>query len=433
MILIREDFLHYLWKYKYFANNKLQTSSKLALQIINVGKHNLNSGPDFFNANIKIDGQFWAGNIEIHIKSSDWYRHQHEDDENYDNVILHVVWINDVEVYNQNNDLIPTLELNKIVSKNQISQYQSLFSRKIKWINCENQFSNVDQFTLDNWLEVLYFERLEKKSRVIIKILDKTSNDWEAVLFKLLAKNFGLKVNGESFLNMANSIDFKIVRKGQANLMQLESIFFGQAGFLNDNVENAYHNQLQQEYKYLRKKYKLESLNNGQFQFFRLRPNNFPTIRLAQLAKLYVAHNHLFSKILEAERLEDFYQLFSIKTSGFWQDHYSFTSPSLKRSKNLTKSFIDLLIINTIIPLKFVYYKQLGKLDEDSILKMIKQIRPEKNSIINKFKSLNTENSKTLISVENAFESQSFLQLKNNYCNPQRCLECAVGNVLLKG
>lgn len=430
--MIKEDFLHYLWKYKYFAIKKLHTTINLPLQIINVGEHNLNSGPDFFNANVKIGNQFWAGNVEIHIKSSDWYNHKHEYDENYDNVILHVVWIYDTEIYTQNNTLIPTLELSKIVSENKIAQYQTLFSKKLKWINCESQFSSIEQFTLDNWLEVLYFERLEAKSKIIKKLLQEFSNDWEAVLFKLLAKNFGLKVNGEAFLNMANSVDFKIIRKEQSKLIQIETLFFGQAGFLNEKNDNAYHHQLQEEYRYLKRKYGLEPLHNGQFQFFRLRPNNFPTIRLAQLAKLYFTHSNLFSRILKAESLEDYYQLFSIKITGFWQDHYSFTSRTLKRSKNITKSFIDLLIINTIIPLKFIYYKQLGKLDEDSILNLIRQIKPEKNSVINKFLSLTSENSNAKISIESAFESQSLLQLKNEYCNAQRCLHCAVGNQILK-
>jgi len=432
VILIQEDFLHYLWKYKYFAIKKLQTTARDSIQIIHVGKHNLNSGPDFFNANLRIGNQFWAGNVEIHVNSSDWYVHRHENDINYDNVILHVVWINDVEVYNNNNEMIPTLELNKIVSDSLINQYQILFSKKLKWINCENQFQSVDRFTLDNWLEVLYFERLEQKSNIIENLLEKSANDWEAVLFKLLAKNFGLKVNGDAFLNLANSIDFKIVRKEQSKLLHLETLFFGQAGFLQEGIENAYYNVLQKEYKYLQLKYKLETLYKGQFKFFRLRPNNFPTIRLAQLAMLYFTHHNLFSKIIKANSIEDYYDLFTLNISDFWQQHYSFSSVSLRRSKKITKSFIDLLIINTIIPLKFVYFKQMGKLKEESILNLIKQIRPEKNNIIKKFENLPSNGKNLNLTIENALESQSFLQLKSKYCSSQRCLECAIGNAILK-
>ncbi|MCF6297395.1 MAG: DUF2851 family protein [Flavobacteriaceae bacterium] len=429
---MQEDFFHYLWKYKFFAIKKLQTITNIPLQIINVGEHNLNSGPDFFNANIKIGNQFWAGNVEIHVKSSDWYLHKHENDTNYDNVILHVVWKYDAEVYGKDNQEIPTLELNQIVSTQLINQYQTLFSKQLKWINCENQFNTVNQFTLNNWLEVLYFERLEQKSNIIQNLLQKSANDWEAVLFQLLAKNFGLKVNGEAFLNLANSIDFKTIRKEHFKLINIEALFFGQAGFLEEEIESAYYKQLQKEYKYLQLKYKLEPLYKGQFHFFRLRPNNFPTIRLAQLAILYFSYHNLFSKIVEAKTLDDYYTLFTLKISNFWQQHYSFTSSSVKRSKKITKSFIDLLIINTIIPLKFVYFKQMGKLGDESILSLIKQIQPEKNSIIKKYESLPFEKENLALSIDNAFESQSFLQLKNEYCNSQRCLHCAIGNSLLK-
>lgn len=432
MILIPEDFLHYLWKYKFFATKELQTTTNIPIQIITIGEQNVNSGPDFFNSKLKIGNQLWAGNVEIHVKASDWYVHKHENDTNYDNVILHVVWENDAEVYSKNNEIIPTLELKSIVSKDLINKYQALFSKQLKWINCENKINSIDQFTLNNWLEVLYFERLEQKSNLIQNLLKNSANDWEAVLFKLLAKNFGLKVNGDAFLNLANSIDFKIVRKEQNNLLNLEALFFGQAGFLEEEIESSYYKKLQKEYQYLQLKYKLEPLYKGQFQFFRLRPNNFPTIRLAQLAMLYFTHHNLFSKILDAKCLEDFYDLFSLKISDFWQQHYSFTSGSVRRSKKITKSFIDLLIINTIIPIKFMYYKQIGKQDEESILELIKQIQPEKNSIINKFESLPMNKEGSCISVDNAFESQSFLQLKNEYCNSQRCLHCAIGNSLLK-
>lgn len=429
---MKEDFLHYLWKYKCFATKALQTSAKKSLRIINVGEHNFNSGPDFFNANIRIGNQFWAGNVEIHINSSDWYRHKHEFDTNYDNVILHVVWKNDAEVYTVNNKLIPTLELSNFVSASQLSQYQTLFFNDSNWINCENQFNAVSEFTIFNWLEVLYFDRLEEKSTLIDQLLIDSSNDWEAVLFKLLAKSFGLKVNGEAFLNLANSIDYKIIRKEQSNEFQLEALFFGQAGFLEEEIDNKYHKSLLREYHYLKKKYQLESLNNGQFKFFRLRPNNFPTIRLVQLAHLYHKHTNLFSLILESESLIDIYELFTIKISGFWLDHYGFSSKALKRPKNITKSFIDLLIINTIIPLKFIYFKQLGTLNEDAILNIIREIKPEKNSIIAKFENLPVKNNTKKVLINNAFESQSYLQLKNKYCNEQRCLECAIGNELIK-
>ncbi len=431
MILVQENFLHYLWKHQFFATNKLQTTNNESLQIYNSGKHNLNSGPDFFNAKLEIESQLWAGNVEIHVKSSDWYLHQHEQDNNYDNVVLHVVWVHDAEVYHENNVEIPTLELKHLVSKSTLNQYQKLFSKDQRWINCENYIGSVDKFTLNNWIEVLYFERLQQKSELILELLNKSANDWEAVLFQLLAKNFGLKVNGDAFLNLSNSFDYKIIRKERDQLLNLEALLFGQSGFLDEEREEAYYKNLQKEYQYLQSKYQLEPIFNGQFQFFRLRPNNFPTIRLAQFAMLNFTHQNLFSKILEAKNINDFYKIFKVKTSKYWEQHYSFNSKSVKRSKITTKSFINLLLINTIIPLKFMYYKHVGKLDNEFIIKLMKQIPSEKNSIIDKFENLLNNNFIEEKYIVNALESQAYLQLKNAHCNNQNCLQCAVGNSYL--
>lgn len=411
---------------------ELRTSQNIPVEIIKTGQHNFNSGPDFFNSKLKIGKEVWAGNVEIHVKSSDWYVHGHESDENYDNVILHVVWTNDIEVFGRNNQVIPTLELNKIVSKRLIRKYQKLFSKSVQWINCENDIHSIDKFTLNNWLESLYFERLEQKSIEIEQLLKKCTNNWEEMLFKLLAKNFGLKVNGQSFLNLANSLDFKIVRKELDNLNKLEALFFGQAGMLFEEMEDGYYIMLQKEYRYLQLKYDLKPLNKGQFQFFRLRPSNFPTIRLSQLSKLYFAKSSLFAKILKAKSKDDFYEIFDIEPSEYWQRHYNFSSISSKRTNKLTKSFIDLLLINTIIPLKFTYYREIGDVDAVYSLNLIHQLQPEKNNIIKKYESLLNSTSENKSILQNALHSQSFLQLKNEYCNLNRCLSCAIGNSLLK-
>ncbi len=432
MILIQEDFLHYLWKHKYFTINKLQATNNESIIIYGSGEHNLDSGPDFFNAKIKIGDQLWVGNVEIHVKSSDWYVHQHEKDENYDSVILHVVWENDIEVYNKNSIPIPTLELHSLVPKDLIKQYKALFSKRINWINCEKFIGSIDEFILNNWIEVLFFERLQQKSELILQLLKESKNDWESVLFKLLAKNFGLKVNGDSFFTLANSIDFKIIRKEQSKLINLEALFFGQSGFLDKEFENAYFEELKSEYRYLQSKYSLEPIFNGQIKFFRLRPNNFPTIRLAQLSMLYFTHQNLFSKIINCKNLDEVYSLFDTKTSVFWEDHYNFNSISKKRSKSLTKPFVDLLIMNTIIPLKFIYFKHIGKLNEESILSLAKQIKPEKNNIINKFEDILSKNTGVKHKINNAFESQGYLHLKTSYCNKNLCLQCAIGNTILK-
>ncbi len=423
---MKEDLLHYLWKHKLFFSDAIKTSEGEVITIISIGTHNHNTGPDFFNAQLKIGTQLWAGNVEIHIKSSDWYVHNHENDSNYDNVILHVVWEHDVEVHSSENIAIPTLELKEFVSKKLLQKYQKLFSKPHKWINCEQDISSVDSFVISNWLERLYFERLERKSVLITQLLEKTNFDWEAILFRLLARNFGLKVNADPFFEMATSIDFSVVRKEWNNQLNLESLFFGQLGIFNKSTDNQYFNELNKEYNYQKKKYKLDMVLRNSVQYFRLRPMNFPTIRISQLASLYTIHQNVFSKLMFLETISEIYDLFEITTSEFWETHYTFEKESPKRMKKLTKSFIDLLLINTIIPLKFVYLKHIGKLDESVILSLIQQLKPEKNSIIDTFNSLK-------IKSNNAFESQALLQLKNEYCTQQKCLQCAIGNSLLKG
>jgi len=422
--LIQEDFLHYLWNLKLFDTLNLVSINNESIQIINTGIPNTNSGPDFFNAQIKIDNQVWAGNVEIHIKSSDWYVHNHENDLAYDNVILHVVWEDDMQIFRKDNSVIPTLVLKEYIDMKVLKSYQKLFAKKQVWINCEKDINQIDNFVFDNWLERLYLERLQSKSELILDLLQQSNNDWEAVLFKLLAKNFGLKVNGDSFLQLANSFDFSIFRKNQAKVENLEVLLFGQAALLNADFEDIYFQNLKKEYAFLQVKYQLKPIHQSELKFFRLRPNNFPTIRLSQLANLYATHQNLFSKLLSITKIEDYYDLLQVTTSAYWETHYSFKSTSNKRAKKLTKSFIDLLLINTIIPLRFVYQKYIGKLDEELILQLIQQINPEKNGIITKFNSLN-------IKTKNALQTQALLQLKNEYCNKNKCLQCAVGTELL--
>ncbi len=421
---MQEDFLHYLWKHKKFKTQGLKTAKQEAVTIINVGEHNHNTGPDFFNAQLKIGEQLWAGNVEIHIKSSDWFVHNHETDSNYDNVILHVVWEHDTEIFRKDNSEIPTLELKQYVSKEALANYQKLFSTAQKWINCEKDFAKVEDFTTNNWLERLYFERLERKATSIKEILKQSTNDWEAVLFKLLAKNFGLKVNGEAFLSVANAFDFSVVRKQQSKLSSLEALLFGQANLLEESFQEPYYLQLQKEYAFLKQKFSLNAEHIIPLQFFRLRPPNFPTIRLSQLANVFHKNPNLFSEIIKAKSLETFYDLFSVGTSTFWDTHYTFGKVSKTSKKQVTKSFIDLLIINTIIPLKFSYAKQMGKTVDDEILQLMQQIAPEKNSIIEKFNSLKPVS-------KSALQSQALLQLKAEYCDKNRCLQCAIGNTVL--
>ncbi|WP_411767718.1 DUF2851 family protein [Winogradskyella sp. A3E31] len=421
---MQEAFLHYIWKFQKLDSTKLITTNGKAIQVNNVGQHNSNAGPDFFNAQVLIGKQLWAGNVEIHIKSSDWYVHGHEKDKAYDNVILHVVWEHDTDIFRADNSVIDTLVLEPYVSKSILNSYNHLMSNEQRWINCENDFPDIDDFTISNWLERLYIERLERKSIEIEDLLTNSNNDWEAVLFKMLTKNFGLKVNGKPFMSLAESIDFSVVRKTKTELLDLEALLFGQTGLLTEDVENSYYVDLQKRYDYLRQKFKLNNRGVLPLQFFRLRPPNFPTIRLSQLANVFHKHSNLFSKIIAMSKLDEFYTLFNIETSEFWKTHYTFSKTSKKSAKKLTKPFIDLLIINTIIPIKFSYSKSRGEKIEDHILELIKSIKIENNSITNTFLELKPLE-------KSALTSQSLIQLKTEYCDKNKCLLCAVGNQLI--
>ena len=421
---MQEDFLHYLWQFKKFKNTGLKTVNNQAVTIQSVGTHNLNAGPDFFNAQLKIEQQAWAGNVEIHVKASDWYVHHHETDPAYDNVILHVVWEHDIDVHRQDNTIIPTLELKTYINTKALSNYKALFLNPKLWINCENSFSNLDHFTINNWVERLYFERLERKSQEIEVLLQASKNNWEAVLFKMLAKNFGSKINSDAFFSMANTIDFNIIRKLQLKPLELEALFMGQAQILTEDTDNLYALELLKTYRFLAHKYKLNNSAVVKTKFFRLRPANFPTLRLSQLAALFAEQQNLFSKIIEANTLEHIYKLFNVQASIFWDTHYTFSKATKSSKKKLSKSFIDLLIINTIIPLKFSYAKYQDKPVDDHIINMMSTIKSEKNSIVDKFNNLKKV-------ANNALQSQGLLQLKNEYCDHKRCLKCEIGSKLL--
>ncbi|MDI1305854.1 MAG: DUF2851 family protein [bacterium] len=421
---MKEDFLHYLWKFKKFDTLNLKTFNNEGVTIINVGQYLELAGPDFFNAQITIGDQKWAGNVEIHLKSSDWYVHHHEKDSGYENVILHVVWEHDTEIFRNNNTEIPVLELKKYVEKETVENYQSLMAPK-SWIFCEKQLKEIDEFAFKNWQERLFFERLERKSKPIFDLLEQTNQDWEAVLFSLLAKNFGLNTNGEIFLKIAQSIPFSIIRKESFEVENLEALIFGASGLLDLEKEDNYFKDLKFRYFYLLHKYQIEKVCIEPVQFFKHRPDNFPTIRLSQLANLYHSQQNLFSKISTLNSLKDIYGVFQVSASEYWLNHYQFDKESPKKKKSLSKSFIDLIVINTIIPLQFAFAKSQGKEISEDLIGLLNEVSPEKNAVMEKFSSFG-------IQPKSAFETQSLLQLKNEYCNKSKCLECSVGMELLK-
>jgi hypothetical protein len=421
---MKEDFLHYLWKFKKFETLNLRTTQNESVTIIKTGDYLELSGPDFFNAQIVIGDQKWAGNIEIHIKSSDWYVHHHEKDIAYENVILHVVWEHDAEIFRENNIEIPVLVLKDYVSSDIIASYKSLLTPK-SWIFCEKEISKIDDFVFKNWKERLFFERLERKSKFIYDLLEETNQDWEAVLFCLLAKNFGLNTNGNSFLQIAKAIPFSVIRKESFEVENLEALLLGTACLLDKDGEDVYFTDLKLRYFYLLHKYQFEKYHIDFVQFFKLRPDNFPTIRLSQLANLYTKHQNLFSKLINLKAVKDVYDLLGVSASLYWQNHYQFDKESPKKAKHLSKAFLDLVIINTIIPLQFAYFTTMGETISEDLIEFMNEVAPENNAIINKFKSFG-------IISKNAFETQTLLELKNEYCNKKACLKCALGMQLLK-
>jgi hypothetical protein len=421
---VKEDFLHYVWQYKKFAFSNLTTVSGELVTIISVGQYLEQAGPDFFNAQLVIGSQLWAGTVEIHLKSSDWYVHHHEQDRNYDNVILHVVWEYDVPVFRKDNSEVPVLELRPYVSKSLLDPYRSLVTPK-SWIFCETQIKGIDPIYFRHWMERLFFERLERKSIPIQQFLSSTENDWEAVLFYILAKNFGLNTNGALFLKVAQSIPFSVIRKERFELASLEALLFGQAGMLPLEAEDVYVRDLKERYAYLKQKYQLLAPIVEPVTFFKHRPDNFPTIRLAQLAALYHRHENLFTALIAVRSKAVLAELFSGSVSAYWQTHYQFDRASVGKKKKFSSSFIDLLAINTLVPLQFAYAQSLGKDVTESLMVLLQTIVSEKNSIVEKFATFG-------VKTKDAFETQSLLQLKQVYCDQRRCMQCAIGIQLLK-
>ena len=421
---MKEAFLHHVWQYQKLISQNLTTVCNQELKIIHPGRLQTQSGPDFFNAQIVLNGQKWAGNIEIHLKSSDWYAHHHDKDDRYDAVILHVVWEHDVDIFRKNETTLPVIELKNIVNPQFVSSYNNLMLPK-SWLFCEKDIKKVPDFHLNAWLERLFFERLEQKSTVIDDLLKTLKSDWEAVLFVLLAKNFGSNTNGALFMQMALSLDFSIVRKEANQDLALEALFFGRLSLLNEEFQENYPKQLKSTWEYQKVKYQIQDFYFPPIQFFKVRPDNFPTLRLAQLATLYQNKKQLFQEIIVSNHSDYVYDVFNFQLNEYWKNHYRFELESPSKSKKISKSFVQNLFINTIIPLKFAYFKQNNSWDQmEQLTNLMQSLDPENNSITQKFNQFGVSN-------QNAYESQALLYLKNNYCNPQKCLDCAVGNWLL--
>jgi hypothetical protein len=423
---VTERLLQFIWQFQYFNKTELATTAGEIIQLIFPGQYNTNQGPDFTNAKIKIDNTTWAGTVELHNKTSDWKKHHHEQDKNYENVILHVVWEDDET---EQSSIIPILELKTRVSKILLQRYNELMNSS-SFISCGKSIHSVPDITWKSWKERLLAERLLRKAKAVETYLEQNNYHWEETFWWLLSRNFGMKVNADAFEAMARSIPLTILAKHKNQVHQLEALLFGQAGLLEKNPkslreEEEYHCLLRKEYEFLKNKYKMKPAHTP-FHFLRMRPGNFPTIRLAQLAMLVHESAHLFSKIKDAVSLEKVKKWLNVTANDYWHYHYVFDEISAFKKKTIGTSMIDNIVINTMTPVLFAYgnYNDEQKY-KDRALQWLEETEAESNSITKGFHQMNIE-------TRTAYDSQALIELKNEYCDKKKCLDCAVGNAILK-
>lgn len=416
-----ERLLQYIWQFQHFNKTSLTSVEGESLFITEQGLLNHNQGPDFLNAKILLDKTTWAGSIELHIHSSHWKDHKHSGDKNYNNVILHVVWHHDKDIG------LPfsTLVLEDRVSKFLLKKYDDLMNNP-GFIPCQENASLVNDIVWQSWKQRLLVERLQSKAQQIFDHLKQNHNHWEEAFWWAIARNFGIKVNSTAFESIARSLPLSLLAKHKNQVQQLEALLFGQAGLLETVFKEDYPILLQKEYRFLKKKYKLQKIHEP-LHFLLMRPSNFPSLRLAQLAMLIHQSEHLFSKIKETVSLNEIRKLFELTANDYWHYHYVFDEETMYKKKNLGQQMSNNILINTVIPVIFAYghYQQENEFTNRA-LNWLEQVKPENNSITLGFSRLGISN-------KTAFDSQALIQLKNEYCNKKRCLDCAVGNKLMKG
>ena len=419
---MNEEILQYLWNFKKFQRFDFVSVDGKNIEILDFGEWNRNSGPDFLFAKIKIDNIIFAGNIEIHTKASDWFFHNHSGNPEFGNLILHAVYINDCDIPELENQQIPTLELKDYIDESLIQKHQNL-REEHSFIPCEDLFDK-NKIPLFFEEEVL-LKKLDFKSESLELSLKKNQNNYEAVLFQQLAYTFGLKVNAEIFLQLAESLDFSVVQKIKQNKVQLEALLFGVSNFLEEPKDEMM-KVWRREFHFLKIKFNIDEVRIAP-KFSKLRPPNFPTIRLSQLANLYHSQANLFSKIIEAKTIDDLYLIFEdISASEYWDNHFNFgkISPVVSQ-KILSKDFTDLIIINAILPIKYFYQKNHNPEIVDDIFEFYKHLRPEKNSVLDEWKNLG-------VKFENALQTQACLYQYKTFCTQKKCLNCSIGFQLLK-
>jgi len=421
---MNEALFQFIWKFKLYDAATLQTTKGELVQVISVGQHNQNSGPDFSEAKIKIGDTLWVGNVELHLAAEDWQKHKHNSQKDYSNIILHVLY--EPILSSEALPDVPTLVLQPFISQQTLMRYARLAENKCT-IPCASFFAQQSELSIKQTADAMLYERLQAKQAYLEDMLAYQDNDWENVLFQLIARYLGASVNKEPFQQLAALLPISLLGKHVHDPLQIEALVFGQAGFLEEQFQEPYPDQLRKEYMYLKRLYDLKHLDKNLFKFLRLRPSNFPTVRLAQLAAMMVGEVKLFSALLEAKTLASVYCLLEAPLNEYWKTHYQFDKFSPQARTKLGTNSKQILVINAIVPILFTYGKYKG--DEqlcDRAISFLESCEPESNAIVTAWRNLNWK-------PENACDTQAMLQLKSEYCAKFRCLECGLGLKILQG
>lgn len=422
---MNEDLLQYIWQAGLFNTDDLKTTDGQTILILKRGRLNRDSGPDFSEARIRIGEADWVGNIEIHIDSNDWFLHKHHLDAAYNNTVLHVVFNHHKIAQRLDGSFVPTLLLNDRIFP-EVIQHYALLKQSTQWIPCASLITRIDHFTTSQALDRSLVNRLERKSDQIQHWLNTCNNDWHSVFYYAVSRSFGFGTNAQPFEELALRLPIQILGKHKNDAHQIEALIFGTAGFLNEVILDDYHNDLRKEWLFLKKKYQLHSNEPSSFKLMRMRPGNFPTLRLAQLAALIYKSHHLFALIIELKDVKDIIELFKVEASNYWQTHYVFGKEAKKHSAELSRSARELLLINAVVPVLFVYGKTIGNENIcNKAVSILQHLNPESNAITKHWEHLG-------LSAKSAFDSQALLELKTQFCDRKLCLQCKIGNKLLQ-
>lgn len=419
-----EKLMQYVWKHRLWRSEDMVTNTGKKVRVVDPGLLNTDAGPDFFNAKIEIDGHMWVGNVEMHYRATDWKRHHHDSDKAYDSVILHVVAKDDAPVRRTNGELIPQLVLE--VSPQFNANYASLVGATIE-VPCAEKIKQVPHLTIVEWVEGLAFERLHGKVERIHQLLDSFNGSWEDVCYVTLARNFGFGINNDAFERLARRTPLRLLGKHSDSVLQIEALLFGQAGMLDAQKPgmDSYYNQLCTEYAFLSNKFQLTPMEKESWKLFRIRPQNFPYRRIAMLAQFIEGGFRMMNRILEAEGEKEMRALFEVELSGYWTKHYTFGKPNERATATLSRSSIDIILINTVAPLLYAYGELTGNYEmTDKAIKLLEDLRAESNSIVSHFVAYG-------IDCPDALTSQALVQLKREYCDARKCIYCKIGHHLL--